>query len=44
MTETFCPGFRVVRPLNVPDEVKAKKYDPDIKVIREYEESSAGKH
>ncbi len=42
-TEVYCPGFRVVRPLRVPDAEEAKLYEPDIKVIREYQEAQAGK-
>jgi len=42
-TETFCPGFRVVRPLRVPDEAEAKLYEPDYEVMKEYKEAQAGK-
>ena len=43
-TEVYCPGFRVVRPLRVPDEEQAKLYEPDIDMIREYKKASAGKY
>ena len=43
-TETYCPGFRVVRPLQVPGEEEAKLYEPDYDEIREYKEMAAGKH
>jgi len=42
-TETFCPGFRVVRPLRVPDEAEAKLYEPDYEVMKEYKKAQAGK-
>ncbi|NQU23648.1 MAG: formylglycine-generating enzyme family protein, partial [Candidatus Nealsonbacteria bacterium] len=42
-TQPWCPGFRVVRPLKVPDEEEAKLYEWDAAVIHEYQESSAGK-
>ncbi len=42
-THPWCPGFRVVRPLKVPDEEEAKLYEWDTKVIHEYHESQAGK-
>jgi len=42
-TEVFCPGFRVVRPLQLPDAEEAKKFEPDVKAIREYQEAQAGK-
>ncbi|MBN2474091.1 MAG: formylglycine-generating enzyme family protein [Pirellulales bacterium] len=43
LTEVYCPGFRVVRPLKVPDTAEAKLYEPDAKTIREYQEAQAGK-
>ena len=42
-TETFCPGFRVVRPLRVPDEAEARLYEPDYEVMKEYKQAQAGK-
>ncbi|OHB68586.1 MAG: sulfatase-modifying factor protein [Planctomycetes bacterium RBG_13_63_9] len=42
-TEVYCPGFRVVRPLRVPDVEESKLYEPDYRVIKEYKEAQAGK-
>ena len=42
-TEIYCPGFRVVRPLKVPDEKEAELYEPDYEAILEYKEAQGGK-
>ena len=42
-TENNCPGFRVVRPLHVPDVEEAKLYEPDYQAVKEYQEAQAGK-
>jgi formylglycine-generating enzyme required for sulfatase activity len=42
-TESFCPGFRLVRPLRVPGVEEAKFYEPDYKAVKEYQEAQAGK-
>jgi formylglycine-generating enzyme required for sulfatase activity len=42
-TENYCPGFRVVRPLHVPDVEEAKLYEPDYQAVKEYQEAQAGK-
>ncbi len=42
-TEIYCPGFRVVRPLKVPEVKEAKLYEPDYKAVQEYKEAQAGK-
>ncbi len=42
-TETYCPGFRVVRPLRVPTVDECKRYEPDAERIAEYKADSAGK-
>ena len=42
-TEIYCPGFRVVRPLKVPDVKEAKLYEPDYKAVKEYKDAQAGK-
>ena len=42
-TEVYCPGFRVVRPLRVPEVEEAKLYEPDYQAIKEYQEAQAGK-
>ena len=43
VTEVYCPGIRVVRPLKVPDAKEAKLYEWDVDVIHEYQEEQAGK-
>ncbi len=43
LTEVYCPGIRLVRPLKVPDEEEAKLYEPDVAAVREYQEAQAGK-
>jgi formylglycine-generating enzyme required for sulfatase activity len=42
-TDADFVGFRVIRPLVTPDEEKAKLYEPEIEVIKEYKEAHAGK-
>jgi formylglycine-generating enzyme required for sulfatase activity len=42
-TEVYCPGFRVVRPLKVPDLEEGKLHEWDTRVIHEYQEAQAGK-
>jgi formylglycine-generating enzyme required for sulfatase activity len=42
-TDADFLGFRVVRPLVTPDAEKAKLYEPETEVIKEYKESQAGK-
>jgi formylglycine-generating enzyme required for sulfatase activity len=42
-TESYCPGFRVVRPLHVPTVEEAKLYEPDYQAIKEYREAQGGK-
>jgi hypothetical protein len=36
-------GFRVVRPLRVPNADEALLYEPDPKVMEEYKEAQGGK-
>ena len=43
LTEVYCPGIRVVRPLKIPDFDEAKLYEWDAPRIREYQEEQAGK-
>ncbi len=43
LTEVYCPGFRVVRPLRMPTEEEVKLYEWDPKKIREYQKAYAGK-
>jgi len=41
-TDATFLGFRVVRPLVIPDAKKAKLYEPDYKMIKEYQEAKTG--
>jgi len=43
-TDADFVGFRVIRPLEVPDAEDAKRYEPNYEVIKEYQESQAGKN
>jgi len=43
LTEVYCPGIRVVRPLKVPSVEEAKLYEPDYSVIEQYKKDQAGK-
>jgi len=43
LTEVYCPGIRVVRPLTPPDAEAAKAFEPDYKAIKEHREAQAGK-
>jgi len=36
LTESYAPGFRVVRPLRTPTAEEAKLYEPDYEAIRRY--------
>jgi formylglycine-generating enzyme required for sulfatase activity len=42
-TDADFLGFRVVRPLVTPDPEKAKLYEPEVEMIKEYKEAQAGK-
>ena len=42
-TDADFVGFRVIRPLHVPDAEKAKLYEPEMDLINEYNEAHAGK-
>jgi len=44
LTDGDFVGFRVVRPLKLPNAEKARLYEPDMEVVKEYEEAQAGKH
>ena len=43
VTEVYCPGFRVVRPLRVPEADEIKDFEPEYEVMKEYSEAQAGK-
>ncbi|MBN2021227.1 MAG: formylglycine-generating enzyme family protein [Pirellulales bacterium] len=43
LTDAVFLGFRVVRPLTVPDAEKAKLYEPEYDMVKEYKEAHAGK-
>jgi len=43
VTEIYCPGFRVVRPLRVPEADEIKDFEPEYEVMKEYREAQAGK-
>lgn len=43
VTEVYCPGFRVVRPLRVPEPDEIKDFEPEYEVMKEYREAQAGK-
>jgi len=42
-TDATFAGFRVVRPLRMPTEDEARRYEPDPKVRQEYKEAQGGK-
>lgn len=42
-TDATFAGFRVVRPLRMPTEAEAKRYEPDPKIRLEYKEAQGGK-
>ncbi len=43
-TDSLFVGFRVIRPLRVPTAEEAKLYEPDPKIMEEYQEAQGGKH
>ena len=43
LTDADFVGFRVVRPLKLPEAEEAKLYEPDIKAIKDYAEAQGGK-
>ena len=43
LTDATFVGFRVIRPLRVPDEAECKVYDPDPNVALEYRKAQGGK-
>ncbi len=43
LTDAPFVGFRVVRPLRVPTEEEAKRYEPDPKILLEYRAAQGGK-
>jgi hypothetical protein len=43
LTDATFVGFRVVRPLRVPNAEECKAYDPDPQVALEYRKAQGGK-
>jgi hypothetical protein len=43
LTDALFLGFRVVRPLRLPSEEEALRYEPDPKIMAEYQEAQGGK-